>query len=66
MGIRTKMWSLVASFLFYLTVVRAEQPDPRLATSIYEFEALDIDEKPTAIGDKYKGNVVVVVNVATN
>jgi len=66
MGNTNKMWSLVASFLFCLTVVRAEQPDPRLATSIYGFEALDIDEQLVQIKDKYDGKVVVVVNVATN
>jgi len=66
MGNTNKMWSLVASFLFWLTVVRAEQPDPRLATSIYGFEALDIDEQLVQIKDKYDGKVVVVVNVATN
>jgi len=66
MGITDKMWSLVASFLFYLTVVRAEQADPKLATSIYEFEALDIDEQLVQIREKYEGKVVVVVNVATN
>jgi len=60
------MWSLVASFLFYLTVVRAEQGDPRLATSIYEFEASDIDGNLVQIREKYAGKVVVVVNVATN
>jgi len=57
---------LVASFLFYLTVVRAEQADPRLATSIYQFEANDIDGALVQFREKYAGKVVVVVNVATN
>jgi len=56
---------LVASFLFYLTVVRAEQADPRLATSIYQFEAQDIDEQLVQLREKYAGKVVVVVNVAS-
>lgn len=59
-------WSLFASFLFCLTVVRAEQGDPKLAKSVYEFEANDIDGNLVQIKDKYAGNVVVVVNVATN
>jgi len=58
------MWSLLASFLFYLTVVRAEQGNPKTALSIYEFEALDIDGNLVHLNEKYKGNVVVVVNVA--
>jgi len=61
---RVKMWSLLASFLFYLTVVRAEQGNPKTASSIYQFEALDIDGNLVHLSEKYKGNVVVVVNVA--
>jgi len=61
---RVRMWSLLASFLFYLTVVRAEQGNPKTALSIYEFEALDIDGNLVHLNEKYKGNVVVVVNVA--
>jgi len=59
------MWSLAASVLLCLTVVRAEQADWKLATSIYPFEALDIDEQLTQLKDKYAGKVVVVVNVAS-
>lgn len=36
------------------------------ATSIYQFEANDIDGQLLQIREKYAGNVVVVVNVATN
>lgn len=60
------MKSLLASLLFCLAVVRAEQGNPLTAKSIYEFESLDIDEQLVQLKDKYEGKVVIVVNVATN
>jgi hypothetical protein len=55
---------LVATFTT-TTTLPAYLSDWKLATSIYPFEALDIDEQLTQLKDKYAGKVVVVVNVAS-
>ena len=46
--------SICQSINFVQTVVRAEQADPRLAKSVYEFEALDIDEQLVHLKEKYE------------
>lgn len=39
-------------------------PDPKKATSIFEFQALSIDEEVIELS-KYKGFVTYIVNVAS-
>ena len=38
--------------------------DPKKASSIYDFTAVDIDGKEVSL-EKYRGHVCVIVNVAT-
>uniref|UniRef100_A0A182N103 Glutathione peroxidase n=1 Tax=Anopheles dirus TaxID=7168 RepID=A0A182N103_9DIPT len=39
--------------------------DGKVATSVYDFTALDIDGKPVQLA-KYRGHVLIIVNVASN
>lgn len=42
----------------------AVQPDPKEAGSVYEFSATNIKGEEVKL-DKYRGNVLVIVNVAS-
>ena len=39
--------------------------DPKKAANIYAFKALDIDGNMVDLGEKYKGHVCIIVNVAS-
>jgi len=39
--------------------------DPKKAENIYAFKALDIDGNMVDLGEKYKGHVCIIVNVAS-
>ena len=46
-------------------LVLCREPDPKRAPSIYSFSALDVDGRVVSLGDRYRGKVCVVVNVAS-
>ena len=39
--------------------------DPKKASGLYDFTALDIDGASVDLGERYKGHVCIVVNVAS-
>ena len=39
--------------------------DPKKAGNIYAFKAMDIDGNMVDLGEKYKGHVCIIVNVAS-
>ena len=39
--------------------------DPKKADNIYAFKAMDIDGNMIDLGEKYKGHVCIIVNVAS-
>jgi len=58
------MGGLAGCLAFSRQMTVKAQTDPTLARSIYEFSARTLDGE-TVNFDKYKGKVVVVVNVAS-
>lgn len=51
-------------FSLVLQTMSAQLEDWQTATSIYEFTATDIDGNEVSL-EKYKGNVVIITNVAS-
>lgn len=57
--------ALLAMVLFFVLPTTAVPTEPwQTATSIYEFSATDIDGNLVSL-EKYRGNVVIITNVAS-
>lgn len=55
---------LVLVIGLYLFTMSAATEDGQTATSIYDFSAKDIDGNEVSL-EKYRGDVVIIVNVAS-